>query len=85
MPSRNRPRRLVKWLLRIVAGVYLGVSISLLINGDVDYWTWRSIWLGAFVILLVVARYEYKDRDKFDDDFFGGSDDDDPRGPHGYA
>lgn len=75
----------MKWLLRVVAGLYLGVSISLLLDGDVGYWTWRSIWLGAAVLLLVVAWYESKDRDAFEDDFFGRDDDDDPRGPPDFA
>lgn len=84
MPGTNGSRRAAKWPLRIFAGVYLGATISILLDGDVSYWTWRSLWLGAILVLLVVAWYEYKDRDRFEDDFFGGEDDD-PRRPHGFA
>lgn len=74
----------MKWLVRVLAGVSLGLIASLFLSGNTAPGMGR-VWAFIVVaILALVAWYEAPDRKKFEDDFFD-SNDDDRRGPPGLA
>lgn len=84
MLKRRPPSRAAKWFVRVAAGIALGLIVVLFLRGLAAPGTYRGWLIAVAGILLFVAWFESPNRDEFEDDLFGG-DDDDPRGPHGFA